>query len=105
MQGTRRDWSADRSQTIATQVDEISALDAGAHSGDSGTNFPVGATDIVPGVPLASILEVPLRKNGGRTPNHALVAGSPAIDAVPLTEPCPTTDQRNVGRPQGSACD
>lgn len=75
------------------------------HSGSSGTNFPVGATDIVPAVSLASILELPLRRNGGRTANHALVAGSPAIDAIPLGEPCPATDQRNVTRPQGSGCD
>ncbi len=53
----------------------------------------------------------PLQDNGGPTFTHALVAGSPAIDAGnpagcadnsgnPLS-----TDQRSFARPQGSACD
>lgn len=43
---------------------------------------------------------------------HALNSGSPALDAIPVNEcPPPTTDQRNVARPQdhpdaaGSGCD
>ena len=39
-----------------------------------------GPTDIVPSVPLEQILG-PLKNNGGPTQTHALVAGSPAIDA------------------------
>ena len=46
----------------------------------------------------------PLADNGGPTWTHALLAGSPAInagnDAV-----CPATDQRGIARPQGSHCD
>ena len=53
----------------------------------------------------------PLQDNGGSTFTHALLLGSPAIDAVsvhyctdingnPLT-----TDQRGVPRPQGIGCD
>jgi hypothetical protein len=43
---------------------------------------------------------------GGATLTHALLAGSPAIDAVPLTRcPPPGTDQRGVTRPQGPRCD
>jgi CSLREA domain-containing protein len=46
----------------------------------------------------------PLQNNGGPTPTHALLTGSPAIDAV--TSPgCPPTDQRGITRPQGAACD
>ncbi|MFT3894170.1 MAG: M4 family metallopeptidase [Anaerolineales bacterium] len=42
--------------------------------------------------------------NGGATLTHALLTGSPAIDAGdPAT--CATTDQRGVARPQGAACD
>jgi hypothetical protein len=41
----------------------------------------------------------PLADNGGPTETHALLAGSPAIDAG-LNAPCPGTDQRGVARPQ-----
>ena len=44
----------------------------------------------------------PLADNGGLTPTHALLAGSPAIDAAGA---CTGTDQRGVTRPQGAACD
>jgi hypothetical protein len=51
---------------------------ANGNSGVSG--FAPGPTDIVPSVPLAKILG-PLQNNGGPTQTHALVAGSPTIDA------------------------
>jgi hypothetical protein len=45
-----------------------------------------------------------LADNGGFTMTHALLEGSPAIDAGdPAT--CPDTDQRGVTRPQGDFCD
>jgi hypothetical protein len=45
--------------------------------------FSPGATDIVPpqGIQLADILDPTLAFNGGPTQTHALVPGSPAIDA------------------------
>jgi CSLREA domain-containing protein len=55
-----------------------------------------------------------LSQNGGPTATHALLAGSPAIDAgtsegPPIAggppEACPPTDQRGVARPQGEAYD
>jgi CSLREA domain-containing protein len=46
----------------------------------------------------------PLANNGGPTRTHALLLGSPAIDAA-STPGCPPTDQRGVLRPQGTACD
>ena len=46
----------------------------------------------------------PLQNNGGPTATHALLPGSPAIDAGTNTG-CPTTDQRGISRPQGVACD
>ena len=46
----------------------------------------------------------PLQDNGGPTQTHALLAGSPAIDAALLAN-CPATDQRGVSRPQGPGCD
>lgn len=50
----------------------------------------------------------PLTSNGGPTRTHALLAGSPAIDAGTCADrvgDTVATDQRGVGRPQGSACD
>ncbi|HEU5318335.1 MAG TPA: choice-of-anchor Q domain-containing protein [Chloroflexota bacterium] len=44
----------------------------------------------------------PLGHYGGLTSTHALLSGSPAIDAG---SGCPATDQRGTSRPQGSACD
>jgi len=46
----------------------------------------------------------PLADNGGFTLTHALLEGSPAIDAGD-PETCPETDQRGVLRPQGEGCD
>jgi hypothetical protein len=54
-------------------------------------------------------LLAPLALNGGSTPTHALILGSPAIDAgsalicsdVPVNE----ADQRGVSRHQGDSCD
>ncbi|MEX1245345.1 MAG: choice-of-anchor Q domain-containing protein [Thermoanaerobaculia bacterium] len=46
----------------------------------------------------------PLASNGGPTQTHALLGGSPAIDAAGGCPP-PATDQRGVVRPQGPACD
>ncbi len=46
-----------------------------------------------------------LANNGGPTQTHALLTGSPAIDAVTSGCPPPATDQRGVTRPQGTACD
>ncbi|NWG34667.1 MAG: CSLREA domain-containing protein [Chloroflexi bacterium] len=40
----------------------------------------------------------PLQNNGGSTPTHALLAGSPAIDAG-NNNGCPTADQRGLPRP------
>lgn len=46
----------------------------------------------------------PLQNHGGPTHTHALLPGSPAIDAGTIAG-CPTTDQRGIPRPQGSTCD
>ncbi len=44
-----------------------------------------------------------LSSNGGPTRTHALLKGSPAINAGGT--PFPTTDQRGITRPQGAAND
>jgi hypothetical protein len=46
-----------------------------------------------------------LADNGGPTQTHALLPGSPAIDAASDDCPPPATDQRGVSRPQGAKCD
>jgi hypothetical protein len=46
----------------------------------------------------------PLQDNGGPTLTHALLDGSPAIDAGDAAK-CTAVDQRGVARPQGPACD
>ena len=57
-------------------------------------------TDLVGVDPLLS----PLQDNGGPTETHALLAGSPAIDAGDDLA-APGTDQRGLTRPQGDASD
>jgi CSLREA domain-containing protein len=53
--------------------------------------------------PLNPVLGA-LGNNGGPTQTHALLAGSPAINAGTATG-APATDQRGVSRPQGAAVD
>ncbi|HKF95969.1 MAG TPA: right-handed parallel beta-helix repeat-containing protein, partial [Gammaproteobacteria bacterium] len=53
------------------------------YSGNSGVvGISPGVPDIVPSQPVGAILSPQLASNGGATRTHALVAGSPAIDAV-----------------------
>jgi len=67
------------------------------YGGDAGvTGFTPGMRDIVPGDALTAILDTALRDNGGPTRTHALVPGSPAIDAGGNC--LPATDQRGVAR-------
>ena len=76
------------------------------HDGDARVvGFNPGPTDLVPSEGLGAILNTTLANNGGPTQTHALVAGSPAIDASPDDADCAATDQRGVRRPRGPACD
>ena len=74
---------------------------------DSSCGFAPVTGDLVNADPVLG----PLQGNGGPTFTHALLPGSPAIDAVPVgdctdTEGNPnTTDQRGIVRPLGLACD
>lgn len=81
-------------------------------SGTAGVSgFTPGPTDVVPSEPLTAILAPVLADHGGPTLTHALVSGSPAIDAIPWgTNGCGTTlvsDQRWQARPHAveGACD
>jgi hypothetical protein len=70
-------------------------------------SFTPGSTDIVPGagVQVSDILDTTLANNGGNTMTHALVTGSPAVDAIPSSLCGVATDQRGVSRPKGAGCD
>ncbi len=74
---------------------------------DSDSSCNLGAATDLPGT--AANMEAMLAANGGATATHALLASSPAIDAV--TSGCDNTfkDQRGVqranGTTSGSACD
>lgn len=74
-------------------------FDSSDHNLDSDNScFLNGPGDLSGVAPLLG----PLANNGGPTDTHALLAGSPAIDAGGT---CLATDQRGVTRPQGPACD
>ena len=74
---------------------------------DSSCGQNIGSGDmIIPNLALG-----PLVNNGGLTPTHALLPGSPAIDVIPVAD-CANTagvpvafDQRGTSRPIGVGCD
>jgi CSLREA domain-containing protein len=69
--------------------------------GGGNLNYP---DTTCPGINADPLLG-PLQANPpGDTATHALLPGSPAIDAAVLAN-CPPTDQRGVPRPQGAGCD
>lgn len=79
----------------------VNSLTSLGHNLDSDNSCKLTEPDDLPGVdPLLG----PLQDNGGPTFTHALLAGSPAIDAGDDAE-APATDQRGTTRPVGSASD
>jgi hypothetical protein len=70
---------------------------SGIADGVDGNQVGTGAAPIDPKIGR-------LATNGGTTKTHALMLGSPAIDAASDGE-CPASDQRGVTRPQGAHCD
>jgi CSLREA domain-containing protein len=73
---------------------------------------PAGCTlggDLTGVLSATAALLGPLADNGGSTLTHALLLGSPAINAgnpaTPGTSACALTDQRGVPRPFGPRCD
>ncbi len=84
-------------------ADAFNLFGADADAGVVG--FTPGVTDIVPIVPVTSILDTVLANNSAPTKTHALVAGSPALNVDPSGTGCEPIDQRGITRPQGGACD
>lgn len=84
--------------------------DSGQSNLDAFTNanFTPGASDITATsdgaqpTALEAILDPILQNNGGATLTHALVSGSPALDAAPAG---PETDQRGMVRARGANFD
>jgi hypothetical protein len=64
-------------------------------TGDDATGFLTGVDPMLG----------PLALNGGPTQTMALLAGSPAINAIPVASCAVASDQRAVSRPQGTGCD
>jgi predicted outer membrane repeat protein len=87
-----------------------SSIVAGTQSGSTCagdvTTVGLNLTDdsSCPGFTIIDPLLGPLQDNGGPTLTHALLWGSPAMDAAAAQE-CPPVDQRGADRPQGLACD
>ncbi|QDT04721.1 putative outer membrane protein PmpB precursor [Rubripirellula lacrimiformis] len=87
--------------TATTNPNGAGALASGGNNlfGDPTGLIITGSTDPVDVDPLLG----PLSDNGGPTLTHALLAGSPALDAGAMFGL--TQDQRGVARPQGPAID
>jgi hypothetical protein len=77
----------------------VSLISGGHNLVQDSTCNPV-ASDLITGNAMIG----PLADNGGPTLTHALLAGSPAIDAADDSV-CPSSDQRGAARPQGPHCD
>jgi hypothetical protein len=83
----------------------------GRNDGCSGFVNGVNADKVGTGASPIDPLLAALANNGGSTQTHALLPGSPAIDAGNPLPPgsggfaCAADDQRGIARPQGSACD
>jgi CSLREA domain-containing protein len=73
---------------------------------DSGCTYPAGGTGDQVGTGASPIdpLLGPLQDNGSPD-THALLQGSPAINAIPNAACGVSEDERQVSRPQGGACD
>ena len=77
-----------------------------SHVTDLGYNIVRDGSCITDSTSLsANPLIGPLMNNGGRTFTHALLEGSPAIDAIPLSACIAMQDQRGFSRPQKDKCD
>jgi len=101
---SREDSPTVRSTILAGDCGGNTPISSG-HNLESGTSCGCSqSTDQQNADPLLG----PLDDNGGPTLTHALLNGSPALDAIPPPHNDePPTDQRGVVRPQptGGACD
>jgi len=104
--GNRADLDPDVATNMDLGADFTSEGNNLIGIGDGSTAFVNGTNgDLVgsAGHPLDPKLG-PLANNGGPTFTHALLDGSPAVDAG-ADDDCSGTDQRGVPRPRGPHCD
>ncbi|HWY76886.1 MAG TPA: choice-of-anchor Q domain-containing protein [Verrucomicrobiae bacterium] len=85
-------------------TDFAGTIDSQGHNLIKNTNGCTITGDITGNIYGVDPLLGPLQYNGGLTATHALLAGSPAIDAGP-TNAAPFVDQRGAPRPFGVADD
>ena len=90
---------ADNTSAVGTNCD--TAATSHGYNIENGTSCGFTGTGDLNADPKLA----PTADNGGPGPTRRLLAGSPAIDHVPTSAGCPTTDERGVHRPQGPACD
>ncbi len=97
----------DCSGTFLSQGYNIIGVNDGCNGFSNGVNADIVGTLSSPIDPLLDTLA----DNGGPTQTHALLPGSPAINAGDPLLPgsgglaCAATDQRGVARPEGTTCD
>jgi len=92
---SRGDVYPDISGDITGNADNLIGDTTGGEAGTAGT----GSDIVNPAPGLGALAD-----NGGPTQTHALLTGSPALNAVTDCTDV-TTDQRGVARPQGPGCD
>ncbi|MGE5221171.1 MAG: choice-of-anchor Q domain-containing protein [Omnitrophica WOR_2 bacterium] len=78
---------------------QVSLISGGHNLVQDGSCNPVASDRIIWDAQIGALAD-----NGGPTWTHALLSGSPAVDAADDLA-CPETDQRGIARPQGPHCD
>ena len=109
-------YNTDNDEDAGSMIDNRGTLEIGhsivanpyGHRNCLGTLIATGPNisddDSCTGFTVADPLLSALGNHGGPTLTHALLPGSPALDATPDSS-CTATDQRGVPRPQGLGCD
>jgi hypothetical protein len=93
-----------RNSIVAGNGSANCTIEADSTFTPSGENIDSGADCVGFSKPNTDPKLDALNYTSGPGPTHALLSGSPAIDAI--APPCDeTTDERGVSRPQGAGCD
>ncbi|MCX7553752.1 hypothetical protein OS175_07665 [Marinicella sp. S1101] len=84
----------------STNLNRYNLIDLDGDDGTFGVIFDQGTSDgIIQEAALSSVLDLNLKDNGGLTPTHALVLGSPAIDFFHDAACVENEDQTGAPRP------